>query len=84
MALRRFLLDANAAADVVYHRRGVDRRFRETRSAGNPVGVAIPILGELFAGVEFSSTRDFNMPILIKGIRLFRQWPFDVKAAQEY
>lgn len=82
--MSRFLLDTNAVADCVFRRRGVDDRVRDARRTGHKVGTGIPVLAELFGGVEYSATRDANMTILDRNVGLFRLWPFTVDAAREY
>jgi tRNA(fMet)-specific endonuclease VapC len=60
----RYLLDTNAAADAIFRRRGVPERVKATRAAGHDVGMGIPVLGELYAGAEFSASRNHNLDIL--------------------
>ena len=52
-AVSRYLLDTNAAADAMFHRRGVPERVTAARAAGHDIGIGIPVLGELYAGAEF-------------------------------
>jgi tRNA(fMet)-specific endonuclease VapC len=82
--MKRYLLDTNAAADCIFRRRGVDERVKQARLAGHVIGIAIPVLAELFAGIEYSKTRDRNMDVVNRNIPLFRRWPFDVEAAREF
>lgn len=82
--MSRFLLDSNAVQDCIYKRRGVHERVREARLAGHKIGTGLPVVAELFAGVEYSDTRDRNLPILERGLALFRLWPFTLAAAREY
>ena len=53
--MRRFLLDTNAAADCIFRRRNVIERTRQAREAGHRIGIGIPVLGEILAGVELSA-----------------------------
>jgi tRNA(fMet)-specific endonuclease VapC len=80
----RYLLDTNAAADVMFRRRGVPERLKAARAAGHDIGIGIPVLGELYAGVEFSASRDHNLEILRRSVKLFRLWPFTPEAAEVY
>lgn len=82
--MRRYLLDSNSLADCIYRRHGVDQKVRLARSRGDKVGTAIPVAAEVLAGAEYSASRDRNLPIVSRGILLFRLWPFDLKAAREY
>jgi tRNA(fMet)-specific endonuclease VapC len=82
--MRRYLLDTNAAAHCVFRRRGVQERVKAARTAGHRIGIGLPVLGELYAGVEYSATRDKNLDILTRNLRLFRLWPFTADAAKLY
>lgn len=48
--MSRYLLDTNAAADAMFHRRGVPERMTAARAAGHDIGIGLPVLGELYAG----------------------------------
>jgi tRNA(fMet)-specific endonuclease VapC len=80
----RYLLDTNAAADAMFRRRGVPERVKAARAAGHDIGIGIPVLGELYAGAEFSASRDHNLDILRRALKLFRLWPFTPEAVQVY
>jgi tRNA(fMet)-specific endonuclease VapC len=80
----RYLLDTNAAADAMFRRRGVPERVKAARAAGHDIGIGIPVLGELYAGVEFSASRDRNLEVLRRSLKLFRLWPFTPEAAEVY
>jgi tRNA(fMet)-specific endonuclease VapC len=80
----RYLLDTNAAADAMFRRRGVPERLKQVRAAGHDIGIGIPVLGELYAGIEFSASREYNLDILRRSLKLFRLWPFTPEAAEVY
>lgn len=82
--MSRYLLDSNAVDDCVFRRRGVHERVREARLAGHKIGTGIPVLAELFAGTEYSDTRDANLDVLNRNLSLFRQWPLTTEAAREF
>ncbi|MBN9119560.1 MAG: type II toxin-antitoxin system VapC family toxin [Planctomycetes bacterium] len=82
--MSRFLLDSNAVQDRISRRRGVDVRVRAARLAGHKIGTGVPVVAELYAGVEYSATRDTNLDVLNRNLALFRLWPFTVEAAREY
>jgi tRNA(fMet)-specific endonuclease VapC len=82
--MSRYLLDTNAVADCIFRRRGVADRVRSARLAGHKIGTGVPVLAELFAGIEYSATRDANMDVVNRNLRLFRLWPFTDYAAREY
>jgi tRNA(fMet)-specific endonuclease VapC len=44
----------------------------------------MPVVAELFYGVEFSASREINRPRLIRGLSRIRCWPFDRNAAEDY
>jgi len=82
--LSRYLLDTNAVANALFRRRGVPDRVRAARVAGHDIGMGIPVLGELYAGAEFSASRDHNLEVLRRSVKLFRLWPFTPEAAEVY
>ena len=50
--MTRFLLDSGIAGDYVQRRPGVFARARSEVAAGNPIGIGVPVLAELVAGIE--------------------------------
>jgi tRNA(fMet)-specific endonuclease VapC len=82
--MRRYLLDTGIAGDLISRRRGVDERVRQTVLRGDQVGICYPVLGELWAGMELSSTRDKNVQRMKHALARLRYWPFEREAAREY
>jgi tRNA(fMet)-specific endonuclease VapC len=82
--MRRFLLDTGVIGDFINHRRGVDSRVRDARQSGARIGTCLPVVGELFAGIEGSMTRDRNLLQLRNGLARLPCWPFDRAAAEEF
>jgi len=82
--MKRFLLDTCSAGDFINHRLGVFERAREEVARGNRVGICVPVLAELWFGVERSSTRDRNEQQLRRVLPSLKVWPFDEDAAKEY
>lgn len=82
--MTRYLLDTNAMGDFIDHRRGVDGRVRDARLRGDVIGTCLPVVAELFFGVEFSASRDVNRPRLVRSLSRVRCWSFDRKATEEY
>jgi tRNA(fMet)-specific endonuclease VapC len=82
--MRRYLLDTGQAGDLISRRRGVDVRVREATLRGDHVGICIPVLGELWAGMELSASRERNVQRLRLALAKLRIWPYDVQAAEEY
>jgi tRNA(fMet)-specific endonuclease VapC len=82
--MRKCLLDTGIANDYV-HRRGVVYAKAQARKAmGDRLGICTPVLGELWAGVELSATRNSNRTRLLRELPKCALWPFDKKAAQEF
>lgn len=82
--MKRYLLDTGSASDCINRRNGAHLRMREAVARGDRVGVAMPVAGELFAGVELSASRDKNLARLRRALESFFIWPFDQAAAEEY
>jgi tRNA(fMet)-specific endonuclease VapC len=82
--VRRFLLDTGPAQDFNTNRNGVRQRADEERRRGNRIGICTPVLGELWAGIEGSATRDENLRRLRHGLSRLLLWPYDEAAAAEY
>lgn len=80
----RFLLDTNTAGHYVNRRHGVLERARSEVAKGNPVGITVPVLAELVAGIEHSASRDRNMKALRNALPSLKLWPLDQAAAFEY
>ncbi len=82
--MTRFLLDTNIAGHYINRRHGVFDRARIEVANGNPIGIGLPVLAELVAGIEHSRSRDRNMNGLKTALASLRLWPFDSPAAFEY
>ena len=70
--MTRFLLDTNMAGHYINRRHGVFDRAHIEVGNGNPIGLGVPVLAELVAGIEHSSSRDRNM----KCPATVTSWPF--------
>lgn len=82
--MRRYLLDTNAMGDLINRRRGVDEQARAMRTSGARVGTCIPVLGELYFGIEYSQSRDRNLERLKRVLAGLACWPYTHEAAEEY
>ena len=82
--MRRYLLDSGIAGHFINSRHGVRRRVQEEVRRGNTIGICVPVLGELYFGVEKSETREKNYRLLVLGLSHLRVWPFTNEAAAEY
>src|SRR4051812_39676685 len=82
--MRRYLLDTGIASDYLNRRRGVFERAREQVRQGHRIGIAVPVLAELYFGIEFSASRDENLERLHRALPTLKVWPFTEDAAAEY
>jgi tRNA(fMet)-specific endonuclease VapC len=81
---RRYLLDTGTAQDYQDRRGDVRGRVLALRRSGHRVGICAPVLGELWSGVEFSSSPERNRQSLTEALRTLAIWPFSPEAAAAY
>jgi tRNA(fMet)-specific endonuclease VapC len=81
---RKYLLDTGPAHRAIFRIGTIHERIARMRQAGLVVGICPPVAGEIWAGVESSTSRDKNLVIVRRNIRLFKMWPYSAKAAEEY
>ena len=82
--IRRYLLDTGIAQDFQDDRHGVRNRALEQRKLGHRLGICIPVLGELWAGIEGSASRERNLERLRRALSQLIVWPYTSEAASEY
>ena len=82
--MRRFLLDTKPAQDFNQNRDGVRERADAERRRGSRIGICVPVLGELWAGVAGSASQARNEQRLRHGLSRLIVWPYDKRAAEEY
>ena len=82
--MTRFLLDTGTAGDFIHRRRSVYERAREAVTRGHRVGIGLPVLAELWFGVENSSSRDRNAERLRRVLPDLIVWPLTEAAAEAY
>ena len=82
--MKRYILDTNALSALINHLHGVDVRVRDAKRRGARVGTCIPVIGELFYGLELSASRDENLKRARAGLRQVILWPFDLDAGKEF
>ncbi len=82
--MKRFLLDTNAAGHYINRRHGIRERAVAEAVRGNRIGICVPVLGELWFGVENSASRERNLQRLITALVDWTIWPFELDAAKEY
>jgi tRNA(fMet)-specific endonuclease VapC len=80
--MTRFLLDTGIAADYINRRRGVYERARDAVRRGHRVGIGLPVLAELWYGVENSSSRERNADRLRRVLSDLVVWPLTEHAAE--
>jgi tRNA(fMet)-specific endonuclease VapC len=81
---RRYLLDTGPAVDFLFRRKGVDLRLEDARRRGAKVGICVPVLGEIIAGLEGSASKEASWEIAHHSLGKLICWPFDKAAAYEY
>jgi len=82
--IRRYLLDTGIAQDYLHDRRGVRTAALEQRKLGHRLGICVPVLGELWAGVEGSASRQRNLERVRQALSQLVLWPYTAEAAAEY
>lgn len=82
--MRRLLLDTGIAADYIFRRGNVYSRARQAVARGIDIGVSVSVLGELFAGAEYSATRDRNRQRLVHHLQDLVECPYDHRAVEEF
>ena len=81
---RHYLLDTGIAQDYQARRGGVRERAIAQRQAGHRIGICVPVLGELWSGVECSSSRERNLAALRQALATLIIWPDTNDAAEEF
>ena len=80
----RYLLDSGITSDYMNRRCGVYERARAMSASGHAIGIAMPVLGELWTGVFNSDSREKNLKLLARYRGHFTVWPFDEPAAKKF
>jgi predicted nucleic acid-binding protein len=81
---RHYLMDTGIAQDYQAGRGGIRERAIAQRTDGHRIGICVPVLGELWSGVECSSSRERNDERLRHALSTLRIWPYTAEAAAEY
>jgi tRNA(fMet)-specific endonuclease VapC len=82
--LKKLILDTGIASDYVNRRRGVYHKARQQKAIGNRIGIGTPVLGELWAGIHGSASKERNEKLLRRTLEDFVIWPYEKKAAEEF
>jgi len=80
----RYLLDTGIAQEFIGSNAKVVLRVDVARRAGNRIGICIPVLGELWSGVEGSISRDRNIHRLRVALSRLVVWPYTNEAAEQF
>ena len=75
--MTRYILDTNALSALINHLHGVDLRAQDARRRGAHVGTCVPVVGELFYGLELSTSRDANLKRARTGVKKLKLWPLE-------
>jgi tRNA(fMet)-specific endonuclease VapC len=81
---RHYLMDTGIAQDYQAARNGVRAEAIGRRKLGHRIGICVPVLGELWSGVELSSSRARNLADLRLALATLAIWPYTTEAAEEY
>lgn len=82
--MRRYLLDTGVVSDYLARRRNIFSRAKEEFARGNRIGICVPVLGELYYGIELSVTRERNLKHLLRDLPTLTLWPYDESAAVKF
>jgi predicted nucleic acid-binding protein len=66
--MRRYLLDTGEAGHYLARRNKVFDRAKEEVARGNRIGICVPVLGELYFGIELSALRERNLQLLLRDL----------------
>ena len=81
---RHYLFDTGIAQDFQSRRGGIRERAIASRKNGHRIGICVPVLGELWSGVECSSSRQRNLDLLRQALTTLVIWPYTTEAAEEF
>jgi tRNA(fMet)-specific endonuclease VapC len=81
---RRYLLDTGAVEEWSRADSETRKRAAVVGAAGSVIGTCIPVVGELWYGVENSATRETNAKRLRRTLTDLILWPYTEAAAEEF
>src|SRR5688572_6414987 len=82
--MTRYLLDTGPAQQFINNHAAVRANATMRKQRDDVIGICVPVLGELWSGVEGSAARDVNLNRLMHGMRNLVLWPYDKQAASEF
>jgi tRNA(fMet)-specific endonuclease VapC len=81
--MSRYLLDTGIAQEV-NRRNGVPEQVLAVRRRANRIGNCTPVPGELWSGVEGSTSRERNLHRLRLALSRLVVWPYTNEAAERF
>ena len=82
--MTKYLFDSGILSAFIDRRLGVYEQAHDRTAEGHRIGTCIPVLAEMVAGLERSSTRNKNMKTLRMALPTLKVWPFEQDGAFEY
>jgi len=82
--MTRYLLDTGPAQQFINNHAAVRQHATIRKQSGDIIDICVPVLGELWSGVEGSSSRDANLKRLKHSLGKLVLWPYDAVAAAEF
>lgn len=82
--MTRYLLDTGPAGDFIHRRDEIFEKIRSLSADGHKFGTTPIVIGEIWAGVENSKSRERNIEVVRHNLPALTCWPFDEQAAREY
>ncbi len=82
--MSRYLLDTGPAQQFINNNSFIRQAANERRHRGDVIGICVPVLGELWSGVEGSISRERNRQRLQHNLSRLVLWPYDRAAAAEF
>lgn len=82
--MRKYLLDTGIMSDLMNDRCGVRDKVKVAWRRGDRIGTCWPVVGELWYGLERSTSRERNLQNLIRTLNELTKWPFEDEAARHF
>ena len=82
--MTRYLLDSGPVGDLIFRRNDIFNRVRTLTAEGHRIGSTPIVIGELWAGVENSSSSERNIKIVNHNLSALTLWPLEARGAREY
>ena len=82
--MTRYLLDSGPAQQFINNHAAVRQNATMRKQSGAVIGICVPVLGELWSGVEGSASREANLKRLRHNLSQLVLWPYEKQAAAEF